>query len=249
MKLSLSFDDGRCDSIDAYHILKSNDLGATFFITTGYIDHSLKLDGFCGGKQPLTVKQIQEMFEGGMEIGSHGDKHITDSDDFDVSFRKINEMIEPNEKIGFAVPRSKYTSEELTSFYSKCEYNLSYIRVGRNPKCYAFFSKFHYFFYHKILRNYASFALFNRHNLQRDLDKKCIFSLVIKKDTKLEHLVKFIKKYSKKNVSLILMFHSIVDKPIDSWEWRKEDFEKLCNFIAEEKSGGFLDCIKINELL
>jgi peptidoglycan/xylan/chitin deacetylase (PgdA/CDA1 family) len=62
----LTFDDGTADHFDVvYPILRRHGYKAVFFVVAKYID-------FPGS---LTRKQIEEMSEGGMEIGSHSYSH------------------------------------------------------------------------------------------------------------------------------------------------------------------------------
>ena len=79
---------------------------------------------------------------------------------------------------------------------------------------------------------------FNKHNIIdiNSIDKFKICSLVIKKDTRIKNLINFIEKYKNKDVCLVLMFHSIVKKPKNKWEYQEKDFEKLVQYLSQNVS-------------
>lgn len=233
MRVCLSFDDGRKDAYEAFKILKEHNLTASFHITTGFIDGSFKTDSFGKNREPLLLDELVEMHKYGMDISSHGDRHVMHSEDFQTSLNKLSKwkLVEGNE-VGFSVPNSEYTEEELNNFISSNKNNLSYLRIGRSNKCYTLYSKIHYVIYH-ILHNQFSYDEFNKHNLMYSLDKYRLNALVIKKDTKVKNLINFINKYKDKDCTLIIMFHSIIDKPINKWEYSAKSFVELVKFLSK----------------
>lgn len=236
MNLFLSFDDGRIDFYkNVFPILKKYSQNATLHITTGFIDGSFKTNDFGITRQPVTFDQLLEMKRFGIGISSHGDKHILDINDFLVSNKKMVTwgLFTEHDKIGFSVPNSKYTKSEIDNFIQINREKLKYVRVGRNPKCYRLMSKVSYFFYHHIVQNQLSYNLFNRNNVLSNDDSLLIYSIVIKKDCMLKHIEHFLLKYAKKQVNVVLMFHSIVEKACDAWEWNIDDFAKLIEFCLD----------------
>lgn len=233
MRVCLSFDDGRKDTYEAFKILKEHNLTASFHITTGFIDGSFKTDSFGKNREPLSLDELAEMHKYGMDISSHGDRHIMHSKDFQTSLNKLSKwkLVEGNE-VGFSVPNSDYTEEELKSFISSNKNNLSYLRIGRSNKCYTLYSKIHYVIY-RILHNQFSYNEFNKHNLMYSIDKYRLNSLVIKKDTKVKNLIKFINKYKDKDCTLILMFHSITEEPMNKWEYSTKGFVELVKYLSK----------------
>ena len=232
MNIVFSFDDGRSDAYHAFEILKKHGLTGSFHITTGFIDGSFSTEAFGEGRKPLKIDQLLEMAKSGMDISSHGDKHLMDEDDFSISLRKISNFCGPKEKIGFSVPNSKYSESELLTFKNKTLSRLSYIRVGRSKKCYSFWMKVCYVLYHRFHLQ-SSFNLFNKHNLLNEINKFEIHSLVVLSDTSSKNLISFIDKYKGTKATLVLMFHSIVDTPSNKWEYSGKDFDDICSFVSK----------------
>lgn len=235
MKIVFSFDDGRADFIESSKILSKYGLVGTFHITTGFIDGSFKTDAFGIDRKPLTIQELQQMKKEGMEISSHGDKHVMTSADFIESLRKLKEWgLIDNNRVGFSIPNSKYSTEELEDFISKNKNSLLYVRGGRSPKCYSFISKVNYVFY-RFLKFQGAYNSFNKYNLIDNLAGKVIYSAVITKNVKYKNLISFINKHKKEDKVLVLMFHSVVDVPNNKWEYSKTDFETICKFVSNCK--------------
>ena len=236
MRVVFSFDDGRVDAYEASKILFSHNLCGTFHITTGFVDGSFCTDSFGKGRLPLTVTMIREMQSNGMEISSHGDRHVMEKSDFLISLSKIDEILGSNfKKIGFSVPNSQYDDHLLNQFREEIEDKLSYIRVGRSEKCYSLTNKIRYVLYHAT-HLFHFFKGFNKSNVLSSIDSFKINSLVIKKDTRIKHLIQFIDSYrNNRNSTLVLMFHSIADTPQNEWEYKKSDFARLCEYLSIHK--------------
>ena len=235
MKICLSFDDGRDDQyFNAYQILKSHNLVGTFHITTGFIDGSFNEQCFGKDRKPLTIKQLQEMHNSEMEISSHGDKHITDCKDFLTSIEKLKSWGIDKKKYGFSVPNSEFTEEEINSFRDALKDTLSYVRLGRHPKCYTFVNKIRFVLYHKF-HFFHAFNLFNKNNLIIPKNDCLFYSLVIRKSTRSKDLIRFIEKHSSEECILVIMFHSVVDVPTNTWEWGKGEFVALCEYLEARK--------------
>lgn len=235
MRISLAFDDGRNDAYQVFHILLKYVLTASFHITTGFVDKSFITNNFGIGRKPLTIDELIEMHKNGMDISSHGDKHITDNKDFIISINKLKKWGIYKDKYGFSVPNSNYTSEQLDAFTCDNTNTLQYIRVGRSKDCYTLTSIIHYVLY-KLFKLQLSYNYFNKHNLINCINKYHIPSLVIKNYTKVKSIIKFINKYKYTNYTLVIMFHSIVDNPSNQWEWSTSNFTSLCEYLAKEKS-------------
>ena len=72
---SLTFDDGTLDQYTAaFPLLESRGLKATFFLTTGYRDEGIWMDG-TRARRLLTWDQAREIHRAGHELGSHGLYH------------------------------------------------------------------------------------------------------------------------------------------------------------------------------
>ena len=229
MNIILSFDDGRIDTFsNAFNVIKENNLTASVHITTGFIDGSFITDEFGKNMKPISVDNIKEMFDYGIDISSHGDKHVMESTDFITSKAKINKWTNKNEGVGFSVPNSSATKADIRCFLDSTNPKPFYIRVGRNKKCRSFVNKVRYVLY-KLFHTQFLFNGFNKNNLIKIFDPYNIESCVIKRHTKHKHIIRFIKKYSSFDCSLVLMLHSVVKKPSNEWEWGLDEFKLLCN--------------------
>jgi len=248
MIVCLSFDDGREDTyLYAFPVLKKTGLTASFHVTTGFIDKTYRSNDFSSLRAPVTKDNLIEMFNKGIEITSHGDRHITDANDFLNSIGKLDSWGIKKNKYGFSVPSSNYTTESLSDFVCKTKLKLNYIRVGRSKKCYSFLNKIRFLIY-KWLKIQICYNSFNKHNIIFEPNKYrfCLNSLVVLNYTKASSLCRFIEKHKSSNGILIIMLHSILPHSSSRWEWSVADFELLCNYIANTKE---IKCLTIGEAL
>lgn len=232
VSICLSFDDGRMDQfINAFHILSKYDLVGTFHITSGYIDGTFNPDHFIGSPAPMKVENVLEIYESGMEISSHGDMHILEPNDYFRSLQKFNNWGIDVDKCGISIPESSYDEKRLQTFINETKSTLEYVRVGRSKKCYSLINKIRYVLYSLIKCN-CCYLKFNQNNVINTIDKNKIVSLVVKKNTGVKNLIRFIEKNKSSNGLIVIMLHSIVEKPSTQWEWSIEQFELLCDFLS-----------------
>ena len=249
MRIVLSFDDGRLDTFtEAFPILKDNGLTASVHITTGFIDGSFKTDEFGKGMKPIPIGALKEMFDYGIDISSHGDFHKMEANDFFKSKEKLSLWTSSDCKIGFSVPNSSASEAEIKEFINETSGDPLYVRVGRDKSCRSFINKINYIFY-KLFHFQVSFNSFNKNNINYSLDKFYIKSCVIKRHTRAKSIIKFIKKYSRKDCVFVLMFHSVLEKPTNDWEWDKKEFQILCAKLAEMKRSKSIDVLNLSKLI
>lgn len=230
MNVVLSFDDGRIDNYkNAFPVLKKYGLTASIHITTGFIDGTFVTDEFGKNMEPLTIQSLEDMSRIGIDISSHGDKHIMEKKDFLISREKIKSWIGKS-VVGFSVPNSSASKENVNSFVDNVKNSVSYVRIGRDSRCKSFIYKFFYLIY-KIAHFQLCFNLFNKININTVFDKYYIKSVVIKRHTKSRNVINFIKKYSSIDGALVLMLHTVTDKPQNPWEWSLAQFENLCSYL------------------
>ena len=229
--LYITFDDGRFDNLNAAKTMKYYNIVGTFFVTCDFIENSSNYTCFGKNRRSLSKKDLILILNYGNEIASHGFSHKMGILDFRKSYEYLKSNSFCDNTVGFSVPNSNFAKDELDLFVCSNKDILKYVRVGRNQQCYSFSSKIHYFLYHLFGFQFC-YNRFNSHNIIFSKKRYHINSLVIKKDTKLSSLIRFINKYSSLNCSLVLMFHSIVDKPFDPWEWSTKDFEQFCKFLS-----------------
>lgn len=236
MKLVFTFDDGRIDSFEASQILKKHGICGSFFITTGFVDGSFKTTAFGDNREPLTREMLLKIKNDGHEIASHGDKHLTNCDDFEISYRKLREWKLCDQKVGFSVPNSKASFDELVSFYNNEKTRISYIRTGRNERCYTFLNKVRYVLF-RFFKFQFLFNRFNKPNLIFNSSEPPFFnSVVVKSNIKPKTITNFLEKYSSLDCILVLMFHSVVDKPTNVWEYSEDAFETICEYASQNKN-------------
>lgn len=229
MNVILSFDDGRSDAYEAYKILKQYNLVASFHITTGFIDGTYVTDQFGIGRKPITIEQLQEMHNNGMDISSHGDRHVLNKNDFKNSIKKLNDWGITKNKYGFSVPNSYYTDNSLNEFINKNDC-LLYVRAGRNPICYRFLPKICYVLF-RFTRLQLFYNYFNKFNINDIVDNNRIYTIVIKKTISHKNVIRFLKKYSNTTFTVVLLFHSIVNQPNNKWEWSINSFTQLSDYL------------------
>lgn len=242
--VSLSFDDGREDFYrNAYTIMKKYGLSGTLNITTGYIDGSWNPDsGWLSTKGPVSIKQLREMQEYGIEIAFHGDKHVAECEDFLVGTQKMKDWGIYPEKVGFSYPDSQAPVEGKKEFINFAQnYGVLYIRGGRESNCYRLLRKSAYVFYQKFHSQHA-FNYFNRPNIiniySKRVDVYSLPSVVIKSHDKSDMLIGFIDKYPENWI--ILMLHSILNSSEerygkDNWCWDCREFSNLCKYLSNNK--------------
>ena len=233
MVVIFTFDDGRKDAFNASVVLKSFGLNGTFFITTGFVDGSYHTNDFGKNRKPLSKQEILEMEGMGMEIASHGDKHVMEEKDFAISKQKIDGWINNKGKIGFSVPFSKYTEESIKHFITE---DIKYIRIGRNKKCYSFSNKIKYLL-NLFIPIQPFFNSFNRFNIitNDNYDKYILCSVVVNKSTKPKQIINFLKGLKNVECYVIFMFHSIVESPTNKWEYGLSNFSNILKWCKDEK--------------
>ena len=249
MIVCFSFDDGRSDAFEASQIMNKYNFKGSFHVTTGFIDKSFKTNCFGINRESLTIEQIKDMSKNGHYFSSHGDKHVMNNNDFLISYHKLVKWLGANSKVGFSVPNSQFGEEELEAFVCHNKDYLSYVRVGRSKRCYSFKNKVFYVLYN-IFKLQLFYDKFNKYNLLNlnEINRYHLTSLVVKRNTKVKNLIRFIKKNNKNEVALILMFHSVVKKAENKWEYSIESFEKLCEALnhASAKVCSIEDLVKFS---
>ena len=250
MRIIFSFDDGRSDSFEASKILHSYGLVGVFHVTTGFIDGTFATDDFGKDRKSLTVDDLKQMKSYGMEISSHGDKHVLEQNDFQTSIKKLyNWKIIDYLRAGFSIPNSNYNEEQLRCFLVNCSKSLIYVRGGRSPHCYTFLSKINFVLY-KITKCQAFYNFFNKLNLNDSLESIPIYCAVIKNYIRPKNILSFIERFSGVDKTLVLMFHSVVKKPKNQWEYSIDNFTTLCKGISflikgsKVRCGTFVDFLK-----
>ena len=58
--------------------------------------------------------------------------------------------------------------------------------------------------------------------------------MVIAKHIRSKNIINFINAFKEQNKTLVLMFHSVVEKPTNKWEYSISSFEKICSYLEEQ---------------
>lgn len=237
----LSFDDGREDTYtNAWPILKQYGLGGTINVVTDFILHPKRYQEFSsGGNRAMTVEQLAECQQDGMELACHGSTHQNTVEDVLKNITELREMGVSVENIGFASPHSELTLENSAAIRALVEQGtLSYIRTGiqvrREGLRYAGLTA--------LERRSHSKGLFyrlNRKNILPPAPGTFLRSVAVTRYTTLEQLRYLIDRMAD-GESVILMFHSVLfpGEPgygADTWYWDAGRFDALCDLLAQAK--------------
>lgn len=253
-KIILTFDDGREDNyLNAFPIMKENGLTGTIFITTGYIDGTWKKpDSWKSAEKPLSIDQIKILKSNGWEIGLHGDKHITEINDTLYAIEKMNSWLNGNYQYGFSLPNSLESNLEIKEFVEKC--NIEYIRKGRKNNTRSIKSLINYFIY-RFFRSSNAYKRFNNQNInyEKEFNKYCIYSVVIRREDDPNMIVKFIDSLND-DAFVVFMLHSVIDKEssnynVDPWCWDKLKFNRLCEQIRQRIDENKLISINLEKIM
>ena len=116
--IGLSFDDGRIDNFtNVLPVLEKLGIPATFNITTGYIDGTLRQENKFCENPPMTIENIIRIADSGIfEIAAHGDQHLNDKKDILLSIEKLHRWGLKFNKIGFASPHHRLTGRNSISY-------------------------------------------------------------------------------------------------------------------------------------
>jgi len=101
----VTFDDGTADFYEhAWPVLRERGLPATLYVTSGLVG------GRIDGRRMLSWEQLQELRDGGVEIGAHGRRHVAlDAVSIDRAARElVNSKLELEQRLHVAVNSFAY---------------------------------------------------------------------------------------------------------------------------------------------
>lgn len=255
--VSITFDDGRIDNyLEAYPVMKENDIEGTIFCTTGYIDGSWqKPSSWRSAGNPLTIDQLSELKGAGWEIALHGDKHTTEANDFQESLRKLKSWGLADSPIGFSMPNSKTPEKELNNLINLyLNKDIKYIRTGRKIDTSKISSKILFAGYTYLGTQFA-YNQFNKKNVLQinTIDVKSIFSVVIRYKDNPQMILDFLD-WMPENSLVVFMLHSILPKknPLygtDPWNWSTNRFEQFCSGLSSMKNAYSLDLKPLSQFI
>ena len=253
--ITLTFDDGRKDNIEfAAPILKKYGVPAVLFCTTGFIDGTWEkpADSWKSVKSALTIKDLVELKHQGWEIGLHGDKHITEYEDWKTSIEKLTAWGLRSGKVAFSIPNSFNAEQEIQKIQSSdIGKEISYIRGGRGISTGSLKSKFLYAAY-SILKMQKAYNTFNYPSVNRlnRLNRYDVKSVVVKRADDPRMLLRFISAIPD-NTWLVLMFHSILPLDdelykVDDWTWSEGNFDSFVNGLSELQKATAIQVVRLD---
>ena len=256
--ISITFDDGRKDTYTrAYAIMKKYGIVGTVFVTTGYVDNTWERDvAWDSAEGPMSVEELVTLDNEGWEIALHGDKHLTDWQDTQVSIQKLNAWLGQRMHYGFSMPNSSAPKEKIAQLEAQCGKGkpLSYIRRGRGINTKGLKAKVLFGLY-SVLKSQWAYDRFNLPSVQmlQDMDVENVKSVVIRSGDDHKMLSKFIDKAPEDSL-IVLMFHSILQKEdacygADSWYWDTNEFESFCREMKEKQEMDKIKMIPVERVL
>lgn len=243
--VSITFDDGRADNYDvAFPIMKQYGLVGTIYCTTGYIDGSWKSTSWKSAGKPVSIEQMHELQEAGWELALHGDKHITDVDDFCNAIAKMKTWGFDAKTFGFSMPDSVSEEQKYKDFVKTYLGKVVlYIRKGRKIDTGKLTSKLMYAGY-SMLGCQAAYNIFNKINVisTEHIDRENIYTVVVRYEDRPQMISRFLKQLPDETWT-VFMLHSILPEtdPLygsDAWNWSRRRFESFCMGITNMVNEG-----------
>lgn len=256
-KVVLSFDDGRMDNYQiAFEELLPRQLGATFSITSGYIEKSISNVGLCENN-PMTVNNVIELSKYSLfEIAGHGYAHLNTLEDWEKGVSLLKEWLGERyfkNGYGIASPHSFVDYCWVNENREKCErQNIRYIRTGLvNQK--------------QVLQRFVSkcarmtrsqrLAFFPVRSSFTSIEKGqyLYYSFPILHQHSPNQILYLIEKAVQNNADIIFMLHSIL-KPReeyydDMFSWDYQSFIALCNYLVKMRDLGVLEIVRNIDLV
>lgn len=252
----LSFDDGRKDLIkNVVPVLKEMSIPATFNITTGFVDGTLKSENrFCKNSS-VDISDLQKLDRNLFEIAAHGDQHDNSLSDITVSVDKLRKWGLIENEVGFASPchgLDEADDEEINNIAEKV--GLRYVRVG---------TRFKRNLLSKISRGIAcrlNCKLWFRKIYCQTLNdlnngNKIFTCIPYNKNMSNKMLSEMVYSAEVSNKTVIFLFHSVLKdtdelyKDIENMDYLQ--FRFFCDYLREEREKGRImikkniECVKI----
>ncbi len=240
-RVVFSFDDGRLDTYTkAYQIMKKYGVHFTINVTTDFVFHQENYTNFkSADNKSMSVDQILECYQNGIEIACHGHTHQNTKEDVLDNISMLSKIGIDVEGVGFASPNSEVTKDNCFDIKGLlAENKIGYIRSGcqvrREGLIYSFLTVMERITHSKVL-----FWQLNKKNIVLKRQNGILMSVAITAKTTLKQILYLVKKL-KDEQSVILMFHSILNKEDvgygkDLWYYDELTFEKLISQLNSNK--------------
>lgn len=224
--VTLSFDDGREDFYRvSYPIMRERGLLATFHLVTGWIEGRWQPPTTEGWRStvsgPMTLEQVIECHEYGIEMSAHGDMHDNSEQNIYDCVTKLKEWgVSRNGQVdGFASPGSVLTPSRrplMEPWFKNA--GLTHARSGMADGA------------------VTGQDIINNNDYPPEQDYR-LTSIIITDTTKIEQVIPALVDAIENKRWTIIMLHSVLNPGdpgygTDNWWWDVEKFTQLCDWIA-----------------
>lgn len=251
-RIVLSFDDGRKDNyINAAPILVKYGIPAVFNITTDYVMQVF--DENCPCKNSSMEKEdVIEMSRNPLfEIAGHGKKHSNDLENLTAGVRELEKWT-GRTCMGVASPNSRLNYDAVRSNREKYEdCGIHYVRLGDRLGKFSFAKKC----IRRLNRHINSGVMYRFVYSETCINKKDRFvypAVPVMSNVSVNEITEMIEYGIRKDLDLILMFHSICgsdeDYSKDAWSWDLKHFEDLCIYLSKQIRNGAVAVVKMSDL-
>jgi hypothetical protein len=218
--------------------LKQYNFTASFHVTTGFIDGTIK-DSYFRNIEAMSVNNIIDMSKNGFDISSHGDMHINEEEDLKNSLAKLKMWgVVDSNPIIFSSPSSEIYEKNIVKYSAMLrKNNVKYLRTGivvrRNGLLYCLI-----YLAQKLFNSKMLFYFLNRKEIMRTDRKDFIVkSVSVKRWNSIEQLNYLIERLRDKEI-VVFLFHGIVpekDMEKDDWCFSAEKFECFLKILQSCK--------------
>lgn len=251
--ITLTFDDGRRDNYEIFmEILEPNNIPATLYVATGYIEGQCTLGEKRNNMpEPMTVDDIIHLHRNKLfEVAAHGDMHKNDLDDITKGRTKLLEWLglPDNIKIGFASPGSDMTKEYIDKNSTLLtDIGFQYIRTG------PVFGKFEEK-KQRLNKKLHSGWLFNKtyeKSIMKTVDGLALKCVPVLHDDTVKELKAIVEETKRRNAWVVILFHSVTKKDEknsnSTWAYDYDKFEQFIQYLVEERSDGNIEILSVKD--
>lgn len=254
-KIALSFDDGRKDNyIVAKEILEPLNIPASFNITTGYIQKTIKEEDKPSAHEPMSLEEVKDLAKNDLfEIAGHGYTHDNEQENLISGVKKLRDILNLKEnQMGIASPHSEFDISRIEKFKKECQKNnISYLRISHRFEKNYLIRKIIRKINRKLNIPFLYYYVYKDTDIKQS-DKFLLYSVPIIKDNKLSEIKYLIEKAIKNDKSYILMLHSVL-KPDESYysdlfTWDYNDFYELCKYLKKLEKDNKIKITKVIDI-
>ena len=250
--IAISFDDGRKDNVDIIErMLLAHKIPTTLYITTGYVDGSCPENKLPTEKPPMSIKDVVNLYQNPLvEIGMHGDMHLNEDWDIQNGRNKLLNWLglDSSYTFGFASPSTAFPIDYFVQSNNPLyDRDISYLAVGlRNSS-------------HRKMRTLArkgSRIIHSRllyetaysDTMMMNCPDRVIYRVPVLGDIRYKQLRTLVEEAIRKQKSIVFMFHSIDDHSDDTWTWSTSNFERLTDYLLQQREMKKLELMTVEEL-